>query len=282
MNIKNTTLITVSHNSANVISRLLKSVPKGTPTIIVDNASTDTTTAMGVAAAPDAQILKQPRNAGFGQACNAGAKMAQTPFLLFINPDAQLTEGVIEALEHAAERLPKFVAANPLILDAKGRGRIKTTSVLPLKKLATPTIGKESIMPVLSGAAFFVRTEAFNAVGGFDPNIFLYHEDHDLSVRLANAGGTLWHIPGAIITHVAGTGSTRSLKTAEFKGYHMARSRHYVLFKYSTRWVFIRTMGPALIGALAPFNLFSPRRRAKYKGQIIGAWSARNDNGAFT
>lgn len=279
MDPKNTTVITVAHNSAHVISGLLESVPGGTPTIIVDNASTDNTIAVSVAAAPSAQILKQPYNGGFSQGCNAGAKLARTPFLLFINPDAQLTEGAIRALEHAAKRLPSFAAANPLILDAKGHGKIKTTSVLPIKKVAAPALEEESIMPVLSGAALFVRSDAFNAVGGFDPNIFLYHEDHDLSVRLANAGGTLWHIPEAIITHIAGTGSARSAKTAQFKGYHLARSRYYVLHKYSSRWAFLRTMGPALLGALAPFNLSSTRRRAKYKGQIIGAWSARSDNG---
>lgn len=198
-----------------------------------------------------------------------------------MNPDARLAPGAIEALENAAARLPNFVAANPLILDAKGRGRIKTTSALPLTKVPTPHLDQDSALAVLSGAAFFVSTQAFHAVGGFDPAIFLYHEDHDLAVRLVENGGGLWHVAGATVTHVAGTGSARTSQTAAFKGYHMARSRYYALSKHAPRGAFLRTMGPALLGLLAPFNLLSSRRRAKYTGQIHGAWSVRTDKGIY-
>ena len=37
---------------------------------------------------------------------------------------------------------------------------------------------------MLSGLALLVRKRDFDAVGGFDPEIFLYCEDDDLSPRL--------------------------------------------------------------------------------------------------
>ena len=279
---RSTTVIVVGFNSADVIEGLLNSLPSGTQTIVVDNASSDQTISIAKAVAPRAKVVRLSRNEGFGRACNLGAEIATTPFLFFVNPDVRLTTGTITSLENAATQLPHFVAANPQILNAKGNGRIKTSSILSLKQVPHPQFAVDSELAVLSGAAFFVRTRDFHAAGGFDPNIFLYHEDHDLAVRLVANGGSLWHVSDASVTHEAGTGSARSAATAFLKGYHMARSRHYVLSKYNRRLAFLRTFVPAVVGLGVPFNLLSARRRAKYQGQIKGALSSFSDCGVYS
>lgn len=289
MNNSATTVITVGYNSAAVIGRLLDSLPSGTPTIVVDNASTDETldVIMNRSFGQELQILRMPQNEGFGRACNAGAmrarenKFVHTEFLFFVNPDAWLTPGTITALEDSARSLPDFVAGNPMLLDRNGHAHIKTSSPLRLPRLPAAKLNQSSELAVLSGAALFVRADAFHAVGGFDPAIFLYHEDDDLALRLTRAGGRLWHVPQAVVTHEAGTGSARTVSTAAFKGYHMARSRYYTLSKETPKRAFWRTLGPALFGLILPFNLASPRRRAKYLGQIKGAWSTRTDKGIY-
>lgn len=276
-----TTVITVGYNSAAVIGPMLSSLPKGTPVVVVDNNSTDETLRVVKQTTPDAAMVTTEQNHGFGRACNLGATYAATDFLFFVNPDVVLEPETISALEQAARSLPDFAAANPLIKDAKGRARIKTTSVFPLPDLPAPKRDEISEVAVLSGGALFVTSAAFKNIGGFDPAIFLYHEDHDLARRLAMAGGRLWHIPASVVTHSAGTGTARSPKVAAFKGFHMARSRYYVLSKITPRTALLRTLGPALLGLLLPFNLLSQRRRAKYLGQIRGAWSARSDKGVY-
>lgn len=277
-----TTVITVGYNSSSVIGQMLASLPDDTPVVVVDNASSDNTVAVARTARPAAKVFENLENCGFGRACNQGAAGATTPYLLFLNPDATLAAGALGALEEAGNTLPDFAAANPLILDSRGRGRLKTTSPLRLHRSAPPPkLDTLSEMPVLSGGAFFVNRKAFEAVGGFDPNIFLYHEDHDLAVRLVRAGGRLWHVPKAVATHIAGTGTARSPQSARFKGFHMARSRMYVLSKQTQRFAFLRTLGPAIFGLILPHNLFSRRRRAKYIGQIQGARSARRDKGRY-
>ncbi|MEL6618253.1 MAG: glycosyltransferase family 2 protein [Pseudomonadota bacterium] len=277
-----TTVVTVGYNSALVIGTMLRSVPAGVPVFVVDNASTDDTVAVAQAARPDATVIRMPENRGFGRACNAGAADAETEFLLFLNPDAALKPGAIDALEQAAGDTPDFAAANPMILNAKGRGRLKTSSKLRLPNgLPAPRLDAFSEMPVLSGAAFFVKTAAFQAVGGFDPGIFLYHEDHDLAVRLARTQGRLWHVPGAVVTHIGGTGTARSPDAARFKGYQMARSAVHVLSKEGKFAPLPRVLLAAVLGFVAPINLLSKRRRAKYVGQIQGAWSARRDTGTY-
>lgn len=77
MSAPKTTVITVGYNSAGVIEGLLNSLPQGTPTIVVDNASLDTTADVARAVAPDAQIMRQPRNEGFGARATQGPHWQQ-------------------------------------------------------------------------------------------------------------------------------------------------------------------------------------------------------------
>ena len=53
----------------------------------------------------------------------------------------------------------------------------------------------------MGGAAIFLKKENFKKVGGFDEEIFLYHEDDDLSLRLKNEVGSLMYCPQAKIFH---------------------------------------------------------------------------------
>ncbi|MEL7184430.1 MAG: glycosyltransferase family 2 protein [Pseudomonadota bacterium] len=275
-----TTIITVTHNSAAVIGTMLASVPPDTPCVVVDNDSTDGTLAT-LADADRATVLPAPGNVGFGRACNLGARHATTEFLLFLNPDAALMPGALPALEAEADARPDLGAANPAVEDGRGRVRLKMSSVLPVPALPRPPLEKAGQMPILSGGALFVRRGVFDDLGGFDENIFLYHEDHDLSWRIAQAGHTLWHLPAARARHIAGTGSARSPAMARWKGYHMARSRYYVLEKTRPGHGFRRTFLPACLALLAPINFLSARRRQKYLGQIAGALSAPKDGGVF-
>ncbi len=56
-------------------------------------------------------------------------------------------------------------------------------------------------VPWVSGAATLFRRSAFDAVGGFDPAIFMYGEDVDLSWRLRARGHRLRYIPRLAVVH---------------------------------------------------------------------------------
>ncbi|MBC2836296.1 glycosyltransferase family 2 protein [Gemmobacter straminiformis] len=272
-------MVTVSYNSAAVLGGLLRSVGDA-DCVVVDNGGAQPLDA--IVAESGARLVRLERNEGFGRGCNAGAALAQGKNLFFVNPDAQLAPGCISALERAADSLPGFVAANPLIVDAQGRAHFRTGSILLSGSGGRGEAPAEPVgLPVLSGCALFVRRAAFEAVGGFDPAIFLYHEDHDLALRLA-ALGKLWHVPEAVVRHVAGTAAPRTADVAWLKGYHMARSRHYVLRKHGRPLPLLRTVLPALSGLILPHNLWSARRRSRVLGQVSGAFSSVGDHGEYS
>ena len=281
-NVPAVTVVTVSYNSGAVLPNLLGSLPVGIPAVVVDNGSTDDTSA--IASKADAELVALSSNQGFGRACNAGAKRAKTPFLFFVNPDARLECGCIEALLDAAEHRPDASGFNPRIENPSGRVEFKWRSVLLQRGAwtARSVPGAEVELPALVGGALFCRRDAFERVGGFDPAIFLYHEDDDLSIRLRRECGPLIFVPSARVRHQAGHSSGRSPTIARFKGFHLARSRVYALAKHGRPLPWLRTFTAALGGLIAPHNLLSARRRAKYLGQVAGAWSALKDGGAFS
>ncbi|MCY4179564.1 MAG: glycosyltransferase family 2 protein, partial [Litoreibacter sp.] len=225
-------LITVTFNSSDVIGPFLDSVPDTVELVVVDNASSDDT--VQKVRANGSALIELPENLGFGTACNKGAAGAKTPYLFFVNPDARLEPGCIEVLVAAAEKHPKAGAFNPAILSPSGDVRLNRRScILPRalwtdKALASSDPNISTAVHMLSGAALFCRRDAYEEIDGFDPNIFLYHEDDDLSVRMAKAGWQLRLEHSARVTHIGGAGSGNSVAAAAFKAKEIARSRLYV------------------------------------------------------
>ena len=275
-----TTVISVSFNSAQIIKKMLQSVPDNIAIKIVDNCSIDNISET-VSNFNNCELIENASNQGFGRACNLGASESKTEFLFFLNPDAMIDHETISELEKFADKNPQMGAANPLIKSIDNKSKLKMSSIIPCKDLQRPKISEFGEMPILTGGALFVRRKVFEDIGGFDPHIFLYHEDHELCSRISKLGYSLWHVPKATAVHIGGSSSGRSAKVSHWKGYQMARSRYYVLDKFYPKEAFKKTFWPAFFGLINPVNLFSIRRFSKYIGQIKGAFSAKVDGGAF-
>ena len=247
---------------------MLASVPADVPVVVVDNDGIDAPTP--VPERPRLQVLREPRNLGFGAACNRGAAVATTPLILFLNPDARLRPGALEELVSAAARRPRAVAFNPTLLDGRGRPHAKRRSVLLPRSqwLSRVDAHSELEAPVLTGAALLVRAWAFERVGGFDERIFLYHEDDDLSLRLRRFG-PLWLVPDAVVDHAEGRSSARDAAMAAWKGRHQGRSRVYAARKHRVPFGTARVLARAVLACLHPFVLV-PRKRRKAWGYLRG------------
>ncbi len=270
-----TTIISVCYNSLAVLPAMLASVPAGTSVILVDNASADPASLGLLAEKAGARVIRNAENKGFGVACNIGAAAAATEFLLFLNPDAALRPGAVATLEAAMDRYPDASAMNPRLSDGKGRPYFKRRSVLLPRRSWLPAgwPAADRTVPVLTGAALFVRRAAFQAVGGFDPAIFLYHEDDDLSLRLATRAGPLMFIHAAEVRHLEGHSTVRSPESAAFKAFHMGRSRVYAMRKHGRPLPFLSSLLSALMQVMAVWALFSRRSRAKRRAFLKGVFA---------
>ncbi|MCZ0812591.1 MAG: glycosyltransferase family 2 protein [Pseudomonadota bacterium] len=270
------TVVTVAHNSLAVLPAMLASLPQGARTVIVDNASQDGAALAGLADQHGARLIRNKDNLGFGAACNIGASGTITEFLFFLNPDARLAPDALHALVTAADNHPEASAFNPAITDGRGRPYFKRASVLLPRtdKLAPGWPETDRELPVLTGAAFFVRRTAFEAMGGFDSEIFLYHEDDDLALRLKAGAGPLRFVRAAHVTHDAGNSTVRSPASAAFKAFHMGRSRVYATRKHGLPGAGRKALASALLQLLSPLTLLSARKRAKQTAFLRGILSA--------
>jgi Predicted glycosyltransferases len=270
------TLITVSYNSGRVLPAMLDSVPLDVPVVVVDNASRDRDGLRGLAGRPGVTLIENPANEGFGPACNRGAMAADTEFLLFLNPDARLAPDTLDLLVAAADANPGAVAFNPRIEDDAGHAAFKRSChLLPRSQWmpkGLPPADRDLI--VLSGAAFFVRRAAFEAVGGFDPAIFLFFEDDDLSLRLARLG-SLRLARAARVFHTGGAGSAPDPRIEAFKAWHFGWSRIYASRKHGRRGAWAKTLVRAIPRALSPVALLSPVARAERWGYLGGVTAAQ-------
>lgn len=258
-------IITVTYNSSVIVENLLRSIPSGVPVVLVDNASSDAEATRALAAEHGARFLANSENLGFGRACNQGAEQVGTEFLFFLNPDAELFPDTLEHLLAAADSHPEASAFNTRIVKGDGSLFFKRRSKLIPKSLwlGRSAAKQDGEVPVLNGGALLVRQAAFEQVGGFDPAIFLFHEDDDLSLRLKANCGPLRYVYNAQVRHLLGHSTERSSRTAALKAWYMGQSRVYAARKHDQPFGFSRAFAEAGLQLVSPLNLISARKRAK-------------------
>jgi len=273
-------VVIVTHDSSAVVGRALASVAEVGEIVVVDNASADDTAAFVAGAAPRARILRLPTNTGFAFACNAGLGAATKPYVLFLNPDAALEPGALAALLEAAERYPNAALIGPSILRPDGGiepshdlGLFARIAAGARRDTAEPPAGDLSA-EFLSGAVFLGRVAALRAVGGFDPDFFLYFEDDDLCWRLRQAGWTLVRAAAARARHAGGASAPPSaarerLKRLSFgwsRLHFEAKHRDEIALNRAALRLILRHLARALGNAL----LFRAARRDRNLWTALG------------
>ena len=181
-------------------------------------------------------VQHNAENLGYGRAANQlfQALPQPAPWVAVLNTDLYWQPGSFETLLGWLTSQHDVVAAVPQIISPSGQVERLTKrdpSIIALcsrrffPKWLKPawlrrldarfTMDDQNLqtiyeVPYLSGCCLFVRSNAYAAVGGFDPAYFLYLEDADLTRRLRPLGRCL-HLPIAAVTHGWGRGSHRSL-----------------------------------------------------------------------
>lgn len=263
-------VVMVTFNSADVVERAIRSLPTGVEVIVVDNASTDNS--LDLARAAGASCIRNRDNLGFGRASNLGAAQSRREFILFLNPDATLRTNAIEFMMAAALRHPDAGAVGPRLIDGDERSVWRYASVLqpmPRGETRRPAEPEAACcMPLLTGAALMCRRMAFEKVGGFDENIFLYHEDDDLCLRLTRAGWSLIYEPDAEVAHAGGQSSNRSNLMARFKSEQRLLSLAYISRKYDLAFEPTRELRRALRRLFVAVATLDSSRRAAALGRL--------------
>ena len=225
-------VVVVTFNSAKTIQACLRSLVEipDVDIVVVDNASADETAA--AASAFPVQVTKLPDNRGFSHGNNVGVAIGSAPFVLFLNPDAQIDAASLRRLAEALEANERLAIAAPRILNRDGSlsfslrrfPRLRSTyaQALFLQRLFPHAAWTDEIVrdaPVydasgspdwVSGACMLVRREMLHLIGGWDSGFFLYGEDIDLCRRFRDAGLGIIFVPNAVVRHDGGASMPRA------------------------------------------------------------------------
>ena len=270
------TIIVVTHNSARFLPRLCAAVAKQSEArwrlLVIDNGSRADERPRQGDLPPNASLIQSEINLGFAEANNLAARDADTPYLVFLNPDAFPEPDWLSALLATAERFPRAGAIGSTQLRADtpgvydGVGDVLHVSGMAYRagygrRLAyTPQLGEPFSA---CAAAMLVRRAAVEEVGCFDERYFCYFEDVDLCFRLRLAGWRVVQTPDAVVAHVGGgVSGTRSA----FADFHGARNRV---------WTFLKCMPPVLFWLmLLPHLVLSALAvtAAALRGRGLAAW----------
>jgi GT2 family glycosyltransferase len=223
-------VVIVTHNSASTIGRCLADLFAGElapdQVIIVDSGSSDATYLDDVARAdPRVEVIRRASNVGFCVGNNIGvAGLGHHRYVLFLNPDAFVSNGFIRSAVDLCERDPRLGALGPKLMGADpvtfaSTGRIDSTGVFQTGygrwfdrgrgefDVGTYDHGEASV-PALCGAALFCRSAALADVAPagavFDERFFMYKEDIDLSLRISRAGWRIVVDQSLVVLHVRG------------------------------------------------------------------------------
>jgi GT2 family glycosyltransferase len=164
--------------------------------LVVDNASADGTAGEIAAHSLHPDVLRMTRNIGYAGALAVALPQVRTPFMAWLNDDAQPEPGWLAALEQALDG-DGTAAAAASVLHA-GDGTVTSTGVA----LTDIGYGRDTTgaLPFgFCGGAALLRT-----AGGVPGSLFCYYEDTDTSWRLRLAGYRVLTVPGARVRHIGG------------------------------------------------------------------------------
>ena len=216
--------VVVTYNALPWLEQCLDTL-RGVDTVVVDHGSEDGTVGFVRERFPEARVVEQA-NLGLAAGWNRGVSETTGQYVLIVNADAWLVGDALERLLAVMERHPRAAWVSPKFeypdgtLQPSVRGfptvwRL-ATEYLFLRKLAPRTRAlnafyaagfdhaSERAVEWTMGSGMLLRRAAFDDVGPFDTDFFLFSEETDWCRRAAERGWEIVFTPEATCIHVGG------------------------------------------------------------------------------
>lgn len=275
----------VSHNTRDLLSDCLRSLPEACPgldweVIVTDNGSQDGSVAMLREEFPHAKVIENTENLGYTLPMNQALRMGQGHYLIQLNPDTLVKPGAFAALVGYMEANLMVGIATPKVLNRDGslQKQCRRSAGRPWDAISYFS-GLSRLFPrsrffgrylmeylpenevaeveAVSGSCMFIRGEVVEQIGYLDEAFFAYQEDTDFCFRAREAGWKIMYVPLGEVIHYGGHGGAkvqvyRSIR-AWHKSYYLYYRKHLAKdYFFLFNWLYYLVMGAKL-----GLNLFS-------------------------
>lgn len=284
-------VIVVAYQSRDELPACLGSLPRallGRPVevCVVNNSPGDGVAEWLAAAFPAVKLIESGTNLGFGRANNAGFRATTGEGVLFLNPDTISSAATLEHCLRRALHEPGLGLISPRLEQADGTMDAACRRSIPslwdgfcrASGLAAAFPGARVFagynlthLPVegtydvgaINGAFMLGRREVLARVGGpdgavFDETFFMYGDDLDLCIRVAQAGWRIVYDGRVRLAHLKGLSVARDYEAMSAAIFDANRD---VYLKHFGRTAFGRWKWRAAFGLWKRVALWRARRR---------------------
>lgn len=233
-------------------------------TIIIDNASQDSTYPWIEEEYPEIFFKRLDQNYGFSKAVNEGIKRSKGEYVLLLNNDTVVESDFVGELVKAIEKDERIFGVSSKMIAYQNHdimddaGDEYTILGWTLKRGDGKSVNDYTkachVFSACAGAALY-RKKVFEEMGYFDEQFFAYMEDVDVSYRARIYGYHNVYCPEAKVYHIGS--ATSGSRYNDFKVKLAARNNVYVAYKNMPLLQLIINLPFLLLGYLVKWSVFS-------------------------
>ena len=221
LSLNNLTFIIVTFKSDHIIHECIKSLPKDSNIIIIENSNSLEFKKKLEAKYSKINVIVQ-ENTGMGSANNKGIKLCKTDYAFVINPDVKFYENTMSELITLSSKYNDYSILAPISDDTK----------YPNYKIINKKIKDNNPdflnVDSVDGYAMLINKNKFSDNIYFDENFFLYLENDDLCLRKKKEDNKIYVAKKAKVQHLG----AKSHSPVYEKEIEFSRNWHWMWSKF--------------------------------------------------
>jgi len=258
-------VIIVNHNGQDLLRELFESLSRQTrradEVIMVDNASSDGSVNYVRKQFPLVKVIQLLTNTGFAEGNNIGVATAEGDYIALLNSDNVVDHKWLAELVQALEANERIGAGVPKILVDAPSQRIHQVGAefnnlgnmwgRGFNQRDRGQFDTAAEVAGLTACSMIIRRNVFEAEPLFDPSLFMYYEELDLTFRLRARGYSILYVPTAVVHHkVMQSLNKVSQQPRLLQQFYCNRNRAKLTLKYYPLKILLRSM-PLILMSLA-------------------------------
>lgn len=149
------------------------------------------------------ELVVSEENVGFSRGHNHNLTRCRGQYVLLLNPDLEFSPSLFHDLAGFLDAHPEYAIAGPRIAEGSAALPFPPRLFYPGEGMVALESGlRRTEIAWVNGCCMIIRREAFEKLGGFDPDFFLYQSETDLCRRARELGLRIGYAANISVHHL--------------------------------------------------------------------------------